>query len=236
MLPAAAQPMVFIKNKAVNEEPVQIGGKWYISVSALEKTLECKIGVDEKTGEVSIDGQKKNLTAIRKGDRYYLPLPDLAGALELRYKYNKETDTIDLYRSYSIVKKVPLSAQQQAAGQEAVPDSITWFYSYKEGENYAVNSNRKLLLFFSAEWCGWCKKEEEVTFQDPRVIKALSSMSCVKLDRDDPVNKEYANKYSVEGIPNVVILDTSGNVILSIVGYHPPDNFLDKLSGAGLTK
>ena len=75
----------------------------------------------------------------------------------------------------------------------------------------------------------WCKRLESTTLRDTKVATLLS-------DRVVPVNldvegdgRELSNRYHVDGLPTVLVLDSSGREIGRIPGYMPPTGFLEQV-------
>ena len=62
-------------------------------------------------------------------------------------------------------------------------------------------------------------------FVDENVINFFENeMVLAKIDTEkDSVLKD---EYQVKGLPTIVLLDTTGEEIDRIVGYHPPDEFI----------
>ena len=70
---------------------------------------------------------------------------------------------------------------------------INWI-SIEEAEIANKKEPRKVFIDVYTDWCGWCKKMDASTFEDPQIIKYLNeNYYCVKLDGEDK------NTYSQQG-------------------------------------
>ena len=96
----------------------------------------------------------------------------------------------------------------------------------------AKAEKKHVLVDFYTDWCRWCDTLDNRTYSDARVEKLVSGSAIpLKVDAEKGEGVELARKYSVRGFPTVVLIDTAGTEIDRIVGYVPPDAFLNSLSG-----
>lgn len=86
----------------------------------------------------------------------------------------------------------------------------------------ARSNNRKVLLIFCTDWCGYCKKLKREILPDSTVRKALGRYVVVELDAEKGEGKQLASRYGVSGYPTSFILDASGNEIDKMVGCPNP--------------
>lgn len=83
-----------------------------------------------------------------------------------------------------------------AHAASAQSPSINWM-SFEEAVEQSRENPKKFFIDFYTDWCGWCKRLDQVTFQDPEVIALLNKYYYpVKFDAEesDPVSfggKEY---------------------------------------------
>jgi thioredoxin-related protein len=96
--------------------------------------------------------------------------------------------------------------------------------SYDDSLILAKNQNKKLIVFFTADYCGWCKKQKEVAF-DPDVVNELNK-DYIVCYVDTVENKDISGKYKVRTIPAYFIVDEKENVIKKNVGYKNKADFL----------
>lgn len=98
-------------------------------------------------------------------------------------------------------------------------DKLTYLTSMEKAQEAAQVSKLPMVVDFSAEWCGWCKKMEEESFPAPAVQALGSRFVWVRLDADaDP---KILDRYRVNALPTLLILNPGGTEISRHVGYMP---------------
>lgn len=113
------------------------------------------------------------------------------------------------------------------APNESTPGvrAIPWQKSFEEARAASSKSQKPLLIDFGAEWCGFCKKLDRETFADDAVIRLLSeSFIAVKVDTDK--EPELAKKYAIGGLPTLIFLGPTGEVLSRLEGFRPAETFL----------
>jgi thioredoxin-like negative regulator of GroEL len=129
---------------------------------------------------------------------------------------------------------VSLDPQQEKAVQRlgeliAADPGVTWL-SFEAGRAVAQSIDRPMFVHFTADWCGWCRKLEQETYPDPKVVARLRQCVCVKVDGDR--RRDLTSKYGVRGYPTTLVLHPSGHVLRTIVGYRPADDYAAELDEA----
>lgn len=99
--------------------------------------------------------------------------------------------------------------------------------SYEEAVQAAKSQNKKLFVYFEADWCSWCKKMKSETLSDGKVKAALSSYIVYYVDTGR--ERAVANKYNVSGIPAYFIVDGSEQKEKNGNGFKSVDQFLSWL-------
>lgn len=95
----------------------------------------------------------------------------------------------------------------------------------------AKKDQRSVVAIVGAEWCKYCHQLEKKTLTDDRVAEALKKFHVVKIDADSEQGKAFSDKYRVQGLPTVVLMDANGTERNRIEGYAPPEDFLLLLKG-----
>jgi len=94
----------------------------------------------------------------------------------------------------------------------------------------AVKDNRIIFIDFCTAWCGACRKLDEDTWSNGKVIEQLKKKTIpLKLDAD----KEQAirDKYKIKAYPTLLFLNSDGSILARIVGYQIPSQFIETLQG-----
>lgn len=145
-----------------------------------------------------------------------------------------------LISSLALAMLLNLHAEKAFSQQK---ESIKW-YTIEEVQQLSKKNPRKVFIDMYTDWCGWCKKMDATTFQDPGIIKILNTnFYAVKFDaegKDEVVFKNQAYKFVPQGkrgyhelaaammngklsYPTTVYLDEKLNLIQPIPGYMTVD-------------
>lgn len=108
-----------------------------------------------------------------------------------------------------------------------------WISSFEDGKKMALASNKFMIVDFWAIWCGPCKKMDANSWNDERVKSVMENYIQVKIDFD--TNRELVKSYSVNGIPNIFIMDGNGKVVFSVLGYLNANDLLKELDKFALS-
>ena len=127
-------------------------------------------------------------------------------------------------------------------------NSIHWLSFEQAVELQAQESNsKKIFIDVYTDWCGWCKKMDKNTFQNPEVAAYMKQhFYMVKLDgegKEPIVFKSQTFSFVPSGrngyhelaanllqgqlsYPTVVYLDENMNMLSPVPGYLTPEPFL----------
>ena len=129
--------------------------------------------------------------------------------------------------------------------QQDNSEAVKWL-SWEQAVALSQKEKKKILLNVYTDWCGWCKRMDKATFQEPNLARYINdNFYPVKFDAEQRAEMEYKGKvykYVKNGqrgyhelaaellkgrlsFPTVVFLDEDMDVIQSIVGYKTPQQF-----------
>ena len=112
--------------------------------------------------------------------------------------------------------------------------SVSWHTYDEDWITEAKASEQPIIMDFYADWCIPCLELDRKTFTDPEVIAIADRFVRLKVDLthfDSPEAEALRKKYDIAGVPTIVFLDTDGTEVVSsrVVGYLPPERFLEKM-------
>jgi thioredoxin-like negative regulator of GroEL len=105
-----------------------------------------------------------------------------------------------------------------------------WRTNLTEAKRIAEVTNRPVMLYFTADWCGPCRQLAGTTLKDPSVQTELEEFVPVALDLD--AHRELAGQHQVSAIPTFLVLLADGTEVTRVTGYLDADRFLRFLTGA----
>lgn len=103
-------------------------------------------------------------------------------------------------------------------------EPISWMEDLDEALKKSKEENKLVYIDFYTDWCRYCMDMNEETYTDPRIITMLTEEFIpVKINRDDPANKDIITKYSIYAQPMELVLSIDGEVIWGHRGYLDAD-------------
>jgi len=130
--------------------------------------------------------------------------------------------------------------------RENPEEPLVKWYTFDEAVKLNKKNPKKIFIDVYTDWCGWCKKMDANTFNNPTVAKYLNEKYYpVKFNaeqKEPVVFKDYTFKYVPQGargyhelaaallnnrlsFPTVVFLDEEFNMIQPLPGYQQPNTF-----------
>jgi len=118
-----------------------------------------------------------------------------------------------------------------------VPASAGQWKGFDEGMREARAKKLPVIVDFSTDWCGWCKKMDAEVFSRPDIAQRLSKeFITVRLDAESGSFLTYRGKrmtaaqftalMKVEGFPTLIVFDPQGNVMTQLGGFVEGKYFL----------
>lgn len=107
---------------------------------------------------------------------------------------------------------------------------IAWNETYATAQAKAKKESKPMLVIITTEQCRWCRKLEATTLSDDEVIAKINSRFVpVHVTRDKSV---YPKNLTAKMVPMSYFLDANGNIIHSIPGYWPSEDYQSILDDA----
>nr|WP_319395363.1 thioredoxin family protein [uncultured Desulfobacter sp.] len=104
---------------------------------------------------------------------------------------------------------------------------LPWIDDYDQGLQAAKTQKKNEVLVLYADWCQWCTKMFEHTFEDPRIKQLKDEFIWVKANSDK--DESLMARYGQDGFPMIVLLDDKGTVIKKISGFKAAPQLLPEL-------
>ncbi len=108
--------------------------------------------------------------------------------------------------------------------------SINFVRGFELGRQIAAERQLPCLVFFTADWCTYCKRMEATTFNDAAVVQSTSQFVCVLVDVDE--EPEVCQRLQVSGYPTVELISPSGTSLGRLTGWQSAPGFVHSLRAA----
>jgi len=99
-------------------------------------------------------------------------------------------------------------------------------------EQIKLGDGQPVVIDFYADWCIPCKELDAITFTDKNVIEESKRFRRYKVNLTSTGSEETQlamKKYSIVGVPTVILIDSKGNEVKRITSFVNPEEFLKML-------
>ena len=135
--------------------------------------------------------------------------------------------------------------QVEQSVTDIAPSNINWL-TWQQAIEQSKIQKKKLLVDVYTDWCGWCKKMDAATFQEPHIVKYVNeNYYAIKFDAEQKEDIEFNGrtfKFVKNGrrgyhelaaeitrgrlsFPTIVFLDENLNLIQPVPGYKDAEQF-----------
>jgi tetratricopeptide (TPR) repeat protein len=107
-------------------------------------------------------------------------------------------------------------------------EEIRWRHDYGAARKEAQEKGLPIMLDFGTSNCFWCRKLDENTFRDPRII-ALLNERFIPLKVDGERETTLVQALRVASYPTLVLAASDGRILGTLEGYQEAEKFHDSL-------
>ena len=109
-------------------------------------------------------------------------------------------------------------------------NDVAWAENIASARETAAETDKPMLLFFTADWCVPCRIMKREVFSDHGVARAINAAAVpVMIYEGDPGGDEAFRKYRVGGTPVTILTDSHGTVLDYAVGRIGKAEFMELL-------
>jgi len=114
---------------------------------------------------------------------------------------------------------------------DAAPEGLFHDLSLETALVQAAAQNRLVFIDFYTTRCGACQKLDENTWRDKKVIGLLKEKT-IPLRINAGADASLRKKYAIQAYPTLLLLRPDGSVQERLLGYLPPEQFVESMQGA----
>lgn len=112
--------------------------------------------------------------------------------------------------------------------QEASPTEVKWRHDYNSARKEALEKSLPLVLDFGTQACFWCRKLDETTFREPRVV-GLMNERFIPLKIDAEKEAGLTQALDISSFPTLILAAPDGKILGKIEGYKDAGQFQEIL-------
>ncbi|MGM0622667.1 MAG: protein-disulfide reductase DsbD [Campylobacterota bacterium] len=123
----------------------------------------------------------------------------------------------------------PLNPLKHFYGQQKEAMEFTQVKSVEQIEDIVSQTDKVVMIDFTASWCVNCKDLKEITFMDDRVQEVMDEFVLLKADvtKNSAQDRAMMQKYNVFGPPALIFYKEGKEVEKHIIGYVDAQQFLN---------
>ena len=138
---------------------------------------------------------------------------------------------LKLYISFVCLCLITASSKSYVIAQEKTTVNTGIVFSSKEYKQVLAEAkakHKKIFVDAYATWCAPCKQLQKTTFKDPKAAAYYNkNFINISVDVEKGNGIGLAEKWNIEGLPTLLILDENGKAIADHVGFVDGNGLLE---------
>jgi len=139
--------------------------------------------------------------------------------------------SLKLYISFVCLCLITASSTSYVIAQEKTTVNTGIVFSSKEYKQVLAEAkakHKKIFVDAYATWCAPCKQLQKTTFKDPKAAAYYNkNFINISVDVEKGNGIGLAEKWNIEGLPTLLILDGNGKAIADHVGFVDGNGLLE---------
>jgi thioredoxin-related protein len=111
-----------------------------------------------------------------------------------------------------------------------VSSAAHWVTDFNKALAEAKQSSKPIFMDVYAEWCTWCHKLDKEVYSDPKFMEYTKNYVLARIDSEDGgLGSNIAEKYDVDSLPTMIVLNSQGKVLNRISGFMTTPKLIEEL-------
>ena len=108
---------------------------------------------------------------------------------------------------------------------------IRWQQQLMVAHKESVETNKPMMLVFTADWCTHCRRLEHDTLSDAKMTEFVND-TFVPIHVDLEKNRKIAKVLEVKSVPCTVVLSPEADLLGKLIGYVDSRTYFNTLAKA----
>ncbi len=111
-----------------------------------------------------------------------------------------------------------------------VPFSNINTRAWEDAQAQASEEDKLMFVDFDADYCATCRRMDKTTYMDATLADFIrQKVVALRVNVQDFDGVEWSQKYNVEVLPTMLVLNSKGEVVERLIGYQSAAVLLQKL-------
>ena len=102
--------------------------------------------------------------------------------------------------------------------------------AWEDAQAQATEEGKLMFVDFEADYCATCRRMDKTTYMDAALAEFFrSNVVAMRVNVQDFDGVEWSQKYDIEVLPTLLVLNSKGEVVDRMIGYQSASTLLKKL-------